>query len=192
MSVVDALLIFFSCCLLHIEPTMTVGATQNNLSGKRIITLSTIFALIQVGVTILGVVAAQYINALIVSTASESLVPYLTFALLFMLATYMIFKAFHFGDFTESLVAYVTGGGIVKLALRWCPPILLTGVVLGISMPVSSLVILLAFLCSLVISTIGLCYGYWQGHRFVKTAYLIGGANLFILAVKYIATLVRH
>ena len=190
MSTVDALLIFFSCCLLHIEPTMAVGATQNSLSGKRILTLSAIFALVQAGITILGVLGAKYINALIVSIASESVVPYLTFALLFMLAAYMIFKAFHFGDFSEALVAYMTGGGIARLALRWCPPILLTGVVLGISIPVRFFVVLLAFLCSLVISAVGLCYGYWQGHRFVKTAYLIGGVSLFILAVKYIATLI--
>jgi len=190
MSMVDALLIFFSCCLLHIEPTMAVGATQNSLPAKRIMLLSSIFALIQAGITILGVFVAHYINVLIVTTASEALVPYLTFALLIMLAAYMIFKAFHFGDFTEALVAYMTGGGIARLALRWCPPILLTGVVLGLSMPVRSLVVLLAFLCSLVISAVGLCYGYWQGHRFVKPAYLLGGSILFVLAVKYITTLV--
>ena len=189
MSVVDALLIFFSCCLLHIEPTMTVGATQNSLSVRRILMLSAIFALVQAGITILGMLGAQYIKAITISTASEALIPYMTFALLIMLAAYMIFKAFHFGDFNEALVAYMTGGGFAKLALRWCPPIFLTGVVLGISMPVRFFVVLLAFLCSLVISTIGLCYGYWQGHRFVKTAYLTGGASLFILAVKYIATL---
>ena len=190
MSVVDALLIFFSCCLLHIEPTMTVGATQNNLSGKRIITLSTIFSLIQAAVTILGVVAAQYINTLIVSTSSEALVPYLIFVLLIMLAAYMIFKAFHFGDFTETLVVYVTEVGFAKLALRWCPPIFLTGLVLGINMPVKLLVVLLAFLCSLIVSVFGLCYGYWQGHRLVKPAYLIGGTILLSLAVKYVITLI--
>jgi putative Mn2+ efflux pump MntP len=189
MPVVDALLIFFSCCLLHIEPTMAVGATQNSLSGRRILALSAIFALVQAGITIIGVIAAQYLNALMLSASSEALVPYLTFALLIMLAAYMIFKAFHFSDFTEALLAYMTGGGFAKLALRWCPPIFLTGVILGISMPAKSLLVLLAFMCSLVISAIGLCYGYWQGHRFVKAAYLTGGVSLFILAVKYIAAL---
>ena len=190
MSMVDALLIFSSCCLLQIEPIMTVGATQNILPAKRIMLLGTIFALVQAGITVLGVLGAHYINVLIVTTASEALVPYLTFALLITLAAYMIYKAFHFGDFTEALVAYMTGGGIARLALRWCPPILLTGVVLGLSIPVRLLLVLSAFLCSLVISVIGLCYGYWQGHRFVKTAYLTGGAILFILAVKYVMTII--
>ena len=190
MTVFDTLLIFSGCCLLHIEPTMTVGASQNSLSGKRILALSTIFALVQAAVTILGVVAAQYIKAFTVSTASEALVPYMTFALLMLLAAYMVFKAFHFGDFTEALLAHITGGGFARLALRWCPPILMTGVVLGISMRFRLLVILFAFLCSFIISIIGLCYGYWQGHRFVKTAYLIGGASLFILTLKYLSTLV--
>ena len=133
MSMVDALLIFSSCCLLQIEPIMTVGATQNILPAKRIMLLGTIFALVQAGITVVGVLGAHYINVLIVTTASEALVPYLTFALLITLAAYMIYKAFHFGDFTEALVAYMTGGGIARLALRWCPPILLTGVVLGLS-----------------------------------------------------------
>jgi len=48
MSMVDALLIFSSCCLLQIEPIMTVGATQNILPAKRIMLLGTIFALVQV------------------------------------------------------------------------------------------------------------------------------------------------
>lgn len=190
MTVVDTMLVFSSCCLLHIEPTMTVGATQNSLSCKRILALSTIFALVQAGITILGVISAQFIKALSVSTASEALVPYWTFTLLMLLAAYMIFKAFHFGDFTEALVAHMTGGGFARLALRWCPPILLTGVVLGISTPVRLLIILFAFLCSLMISIFGLCYGYWQGHRFVKTAYFIGGASLFILTLKYLFTLI--
>ena len=61
MSMVDALLIFSSCCLLQIEPIMTVGATQNILPAKRIMLLGTIFALVQAGITVVGVLGAHYI-----------------------------------------------------------------------------------------------------------------------------------
>ena len=72
MSMVDALLIFSSCCLLQIEPIMTVGATQNILPAKRIMLLGTIFALVQAGITVVGVLGAHYINVL---ATSKNLVP---------------------------------------------------------------------------------------------------------------------
>ena len=111
MTVFDTLLIFSGCCLLHIEPTMTVGATQNSLSGTHS-GLKHDFCFSQAAVTILGVVAAQYIKAFTVSTRfrEHSSLYDLCFTDVAS-RLYMVFKAFHFGDFTEALLAHITGGG---------------------------------------------------------------------------------
>ena len=185
MSSAEISLFFLCCSLIYIAPTMAVGATQGSLPIKRILALSAIFALAQTGITLLGILIARWGEVSISLWKIDQLKPYAVLVLLTVLAAYMIFKVLYPEDFHESKQIAITPLKYAWLALRWFLPVLAAGITLEFSTSAHVFSILLVCACSFVISIAGLCYGYWQGYRYAKTAYAIGGGILIVLVCCY-------
>lgn len=187
MTLVEAGLIFLGCSSLYIAPTMAVGATQGSLPPRRILLLSTIFALVQTGITLLGMLCALWLQGMIRLEGAQHLQPYLVLILLAVLAAYMLLKVLRPEDLKESLQAPITPLRYAAIALRWFLPVHFTGATLWLSAAMDARAALPVFLCSFATSIAGLCLGYWQGYRHLRTAYAVGAGAVIFLAVRYLA-----
>ncbi len=186
MSSVDLLLATFGVSLIFFEPAMEIGATQKNLTKKRIAVIGIAFGLAQMVVAALGVALALLIGLLIPDEIQIIIRPVITFVILIVSGIYMLYFAFLKREIIEFRKASMTAKKSIALAGKYSLPVIAVCVGLYCVSYDWLAEILLIPIMSVLLAILGLFCGYRIGFKYRKVSYLVGGIILCIIAFKAI------